>query len=413
MPETHSTTLWTRDFTKITAATAVSIISGEAMSLPISLLVFDQTGSTLLSAMVLILSILPDALFSVLVAPLIDRGRKKTWIVGLDLLFGVIYALMAWWTGHHEFRIELYYAFTLITATLSVFYRLAFDAWYPDLIPVGFEQQGFAVSSSLYNVITVIMAPISTFLYERVPMWAIFAFVAISTFVAVGIEAGIREWRVSAAHAYSLSSYLEDLKEGFRYLKQEKGIRNIFTYQSITSGTFDASQVLTRAFFQTAPYLSVTMLGFLESAEMIARSASSLILYRRKVPREKRFVFTKFVYAAISVLQGLLLFLPFPGMLLAKAAAGALGNTSYTIRETATKSYLPPEIRARVSAMFSMMVAICCVVMDLLVGALGEVVPYRAGMVLLCLLDLLVMLRFIYLPGAENRRIYEAERKEE
>lgn len=29
---------------------------------------------------------------------------------------------------------------------ISVFYRLAYSAWYPDLIPVGFEQKGYAVS---------------------------------------------------------------------------------------------------------------------------------------------------------------------------------------------------------------------------------------------------------------------------
>ena len=47
-------TLWTKDFTSITIATILTAVGGEAMNLPISLLVFDETGSTFLSALVLI-----------------------------------------------------------------------------------------------------------------------------------------------------------------------------------------------------------------------------------------------------------------------------------------------------------------------------------------------------------------------
>ena len=79
-------TLWTKDFTSIAIATILTAVGGEAMNLPISLLVFDETGSTFLSALVLICGVLPDIVLSVLVAPLIDKGGKKKWIVGLDIV---------------------------------------------------------------------------------------------------------------------------------------------------------------------------------------------------------------------------------------------------------------------------------------------------------------------------------------
>ena len=47
--------LWTRDFTRVTLATALSIIGGEAINLPVGLLVFDETRSTLLAAVALII----------------------------------------------------------------------------------------------------------------------------------------------------------------------------------------------------------------------------------------------------------------------------------------------------------------------------------------------------------------------
>ena len=129
--------LWTKNFSCITIATVLSAIGGEAMNLPISLLVFDETKSTLLSALILECGMLPDMILPILVAPLNDKGGKKKWIVGLDVLLAAIYGLMGVWILGHTFSYGLYVGFTLTVGTISVFYRLAFSAWYPDLIPAG------------------------------------------------------------------------------------------------------------------------------------------------------------------------------------------------------------------------------------------------------------------------------------
>ena len=57
--------LWTKDFTLITTTTILSAVGGEAMSLPVSLLVFDETQSTFLSSLILVCSMLPDILLGV------------------------------------------------------------------------------------------------------------------------------------------------------------------------------------------------------------------------------------------------------------------------------------------------------------------------------------------------------------
>lgn len=64
--------------------------------------------------------------------------------------------------------------------------------------------------------------------------------------------------------------------------EKEKGIRNIYTYMSITSGVSDGNTVLIQAFYQTVPWLTVTMLGFLKSAEMIGRGLGGIFQYKKK-----------------------------------------------------------------------------------------------------------------------------------
>ena len=403
-------TLWTAGFTRITVATVLTAVGGEAMNLPISLLVFDETGSTLLSALVLVCGMLPDVLISILIAPFIDKGGKKKWIVGSDLLTAVLYLAMGWYVGRHEFSYGLYLVFVLVIGTISVCYRLAYNAWYPDLIPVGLEQKGYSVSNTIYPIVTIAMSPIAAFLYEKISMGEIFFLVAAITFAAVVVESGIAEKRKEQEESYTFRRYWADIREGFAYLKKEKGIRNIYTYMSITQGTSEGTTILTQAFYQTMPYLTVTMLGFLKSAEMVGRFLGGLLQYRKEIPVKKRYAFTKMVYTVYNLLDIILLFLPYPLMLLNRFIRGALGISSATIRETAVQCYLPEHMRARVNAFFNMAMSFGCVIFQLAAGSMGQWMSYRRGVVLISSFGMLCMVVLIVLPAKENRPIYEAVR---
>lgn len=139
------------------------------------------------------------------------------------------------------------------------------------------------------------------------------------------VEGCIREVRKAAEEAYTFRQYRSDIREGFAFLKREKGIRNIYTYMSITQGASSGVEVLTQAYYQTQPWLTVTMLGFLKSAEMLGRVLSGLLQYIREVPVRKRYAFTKFVYTFYDTMDAALLWMPFPLMLVNRFLCGGLG----------------------------------------------------------------------------------------
>ncbi|MCX4317376.1 MAG: MFS transporter [Lachnospiraceae bacterium] len=304
-------TLWTAGFSRTTIATILNAIGGEAMNLPISLLVFDQTGSTLLSSLVLVCGILPDVLLPLLAAPFVDRGRKKTWIVGLDSATALFYLAMGLFVSRHAFHYPLYLAFVLIIGSISACCRLAYQAWYPSLIPAGLEQKGYAVSNTIYPFIAIAMSPVAAFLYKEISMAQIFYLVTLLTVLSVLVELGIPEAQTKECEQsrYTIRAYFEDVKKGLAYLKREKGIRNIYTYLCITQGCGDGTAILTQAYYQTMPGLTVTMLGFLRSAEMIGRFLGGLWQYQKEIPEKKRYHFTKFVYTVYNGMDLLLRFL--------------------------------------------------------------------------------------------------------
>ncbi|MGN0779634.1 MAG: MFS transporter [Aristaeellaceae bacterium] len=402
--------LWTRDFSCITVTTILSAIGGEALNLPVSLLVFDETGSTLAAALIMVCGMLPDVILPIFVAPLIDRSSKKPWVVTLDVLQAAVLALMGWWIGGHPFSFPLYLFFTLVVGTISVFYRLAFQAWYPDLIPVGAEQQGYAVASTIYPVISIAMAPVAAFLYEKVAMSVIFEVTAALILMSVLAEVAIRERGAAKQDSYSFRQYREDIADGFRYLRREKGVRNIYCYMAVTNGASNGNTVLMQAFFQTAPWLGVTLFGLTTSAEMLGRTLGGLVQYKVQIPVKKRFTFTKFVYGFYTAMEAIVLLLPYPLILLNRFLCGALGVTSATIRESAMQSYLQPDMRARVNALFNVIFSLGGILCQLLAGGLGQVMDYRLAVLILCAVNTIAMLWFIVRPGKDNRPIYEATR---
>ena len=409
----EKSTLWTGDYTRITLASILSIIAGEAINLPISLLVFDETRSTLLSALVMACGFLPDALLGVLVAPVIDRGRKKRWILAMDGALLAVYLVMAALTRHGAFRFGLYVAFALVTGTISVFYRLSYNAWFPDLIPAGWEQQGFAIGGTLYPLVAIVMSPVAAFLYTRVSVSDMFVGVAALLALSIGIEAGIRaDSAGGSGEAYGLEQWRADFAEGFRFIRREKGIRNIYAYMSFASASGEGTSILVRAWFQASPALSVTMLGVLNSAEMVARLLSGLAQYRLTVPAKRRYGVTRFVYVFYQLMDMALLYLPYGAMIANRFACGALGTLSATLRATSVNAYLPSEIRARVNAFFDMMGACVMLLFQLLAGWLGQVLGYRVGAVLISGFTLLMAVVFIFIPAKENRPVYEAVRVE-
>lgn len=404
--------LWTKDFTLITTTTILSAVGGEAMSLPVSLLVFDETQSTFLSSLILVCSMLPDILLPILISPIIDKFSKKKWIVGLDILMAAIYIGMGFWLLSHPFQYGLYLVYTLAVAAISVFYNLSYCAWYPDLIPAGSEQKGYSVSATIYPTVTILMAPAATFLYEHVAMGYIFLFVGALTVLSISLEVHIREIRPAVREGYGIRQYFTDIREGFRYIRKEKGIRNIYTYMGITNGVSNGVGLITQAYYQTQAWLTVTMLGFLKSSEMIGRMMGGLVQYKKEIPVNKRYGVTKFVYTFYNAMDSLLLYMPFPFMLANRFLCGALGTTTATLRETAVQCYLPPEIRARIMAFFQVFFAVGGIAFQLLAGFLGQYLPFRPLAFGLGMFSMISMAALIFVPKNQNRPVFEAVREE-
>ena len=377
--EMEKKTVWSWNFAIITLGTLISAIGGAGITLGLSLVVFDQTQSTLLSGIYTAIAMVPGITLPVLFGPLVDRANRKHIIVGLDAISGLIYLLFMAYIHETGFSYGAYIVFNLVTGCIWQVYNLAYSSLYPDLIPEGMEQKGYAVSGMIYPIASTIVTPIAAILYANWGIEILFLIVGISLLIAAAFESRVRyvHERKEATENGSLKQYMDDMLEGFLYLKREKGIRSIYSYMMITNATGNANGKMVMAHFQTSSVLTTAMYGLLTSAETIGRLVGSAVHYLFNIPEEKRYALTVRVYMIFEMCDGVMLFMAYPVMLMLRFVCGFLGSQTAAIRSAAVQKYLPSDMRARVNGLFSVLASLGMMVTHLIVGALGEVLPYK------------------------------------
>lgn len=400
-------TLWTKNFTIITLGTVISAVGGVAMGFALSFVVFDHTGSTLMMALFAAASSLPGIILPVLLSPYLDNFRRKPVIVGLDYLSAVLYLLFGLYLLKHTFSLPLYLLFSLACGSIGSVYNLAYDSLYPNLIPEGFAQKGYTVSGMLYPTVTMVMTPVASILYTRLGLGVLCLGEGLLLAAAATVETQIQvEEHAKPGGKFSFRDYIGDFREGFRYLKKEKGLLRIYGYMPITQGISQATEPLIRAWFRTAPGLNLTMYALFTTAQFIGRTVGGLIHYKFEIPPEKRFSLAYLVYVTYSIMDTALLWLGFPLMLVNRGICGFLGINSATLRESSVQNYLPDNMRAKVNAVFNMLYALVPTLLTLAVGALGEVMDYRLCVTLVSAAGLLPCYLIMWRGREDVKKVY-------
>lgn len=406
----NSSKLWDRNFTIITIGTIISAIGSIGLNFALSIVVYNNTSSIMLTGIYNAVIIIPQVLFPVIVAPYIDRISRKKIIVFLDYLLGAIYTVFGVYLISVDFNYYLFIVVGFIAGTIGVIYSLAYNSLFPDLIPEGFSQKGYSVSVLIYPIIAASFTPIAAIVYESVGIEILFIIEGVLLLICASVELFIKYEEVNRiSDKYSLQEYFTDIKEGVLYLKKEKGILFIYLYMSVTIFASQGVSLLLVPFFQSHMIYNTTHYSLLLSAETIGRTVGGALHYMIKIPIEKRYAIASKVYIIYDALDGILMFVAFPIMIIIKFIEGFLGVNSANIRESSVQSYIPKEKRARVNSFFQLLVFGGMFLANLIAGLLGEIFSLPiAGAVFGCC-GVLGALMLICKNKIEISKIYNRE----
>lgn len=405
-----TTKLWTRNFRLVILASAIGTVGAIAGGFALAFLVFDETGSTLASALIVAIQLLPRLLLPVLIAPFMDRLPRKSFLVAGDIANAVLLAGMGLWLLFFYFSYVGYLAVSLLLACLGAVDELAFTSIYPELIPEGAEQKGYAVSSMLYPVLTVIMTPLAAVLLDTLGVaWILIAQSGLSLAAAI-TESFIHLDEAERQHRtpYSLQDWAGDIREAVQYLKEERGLRSIYEYMAVTNGVASGFSPILVAFFRTFPGFTAAMYSAFSVVEFAGRTIGSALQYRIKIPVRKKYGFVFFVYQVYESMDMCLLWLSYPLMLVNRGICGFLGSNSAILRSAAVQRYIPEKLRSRINAFDGVLITAGASVFSLLMGFLGEILDYHWCVTIGGAIAMLASWLLIWGRRKDVRRVYEA-----
>lgn len=401
--------LWTRNFRLVILASAIGTVGAIAGGFALAFLVFDETGSTLASALIVAIQLLPHLLLPVLIAPFMDRLPRKSFLVAGDIANAVLLAGMGLWLLFFNFSYLGYLAVSLLLACIGAVDELAFTSIYPELIPEGAEQKGYAVSSMLYPVLKVIMTPLAAVLLDTLGVaWILIAQSGLS-FAAAITESFIHLDETERQHRtpYSLQAWAGDIREAVQYLKEERGLRSIYEYMAVTNGVASGFSPILVAFFRTFPGFTAAMYSAFSVVEFAGRTIGSALQYRIKIPDKKKYGLVLFVYQVYESMDMCLLWLPYPLMLVNRGICGFLGSNSAILRSAAVQRYIPEKLRSRINAFDDVLITAGASVFSLMMGFLGEILDYRWCVTIGGAIAMLASWLLIWGRRKDVRRVYE------
>ena len=401
--------LWTRNFRLVILASAMGTLGSIAGGFALAFLVFDETGSTLASALIVAIQLIPNLLLPILIAPVMDRLPRKSFLVAGDAANAVLLAGMGIWLLLFDFSYVGYLAISLLLSCLGAIDELAFTSIYPELIPEGAEQKGYAVSSMLYPVLKVIMTPLAAVLLDTIGVaWILIAQSGLSLVASI-TESCIRldETERKQHTPYTPRAWIEDIREAVQYLKKERGLRSIYGYMAVTNGVSSGFSPILVAFFRTFPGFTAAMYSAFSVVEFAGRTIGSAMQYRIKIPAKKKYGFTFFVYQFYEAMDMCLLWLPYPLMLINRGICGFLGSNSAILRSAAVQRYIPEKLRSRVNAFIGVLLTVGSSIFSLLMGFLGEILDYRWCVTIGGTVALLACWLLIWRRRSDVRRVYE------
>ena len=376
--------LWTRDFKIITVGTVVSMFGNAMSGFAMSLMVLDLSGSTLLYAVYIAMYTAPQLIMPLFSGAVLDRFSRKKTIYMLDYLSAVLYLLMAAVLAAGLYSFPLFAAYCFVLGSIESIYMVAYDSFYPLLISEGNYQKAYSIASTLETT-SAVMVPVSAFLYRQIGLAPLLLVNGICFFVAATMERQIRteetyierQKSTELAGATRLEQTFAAMREGFRYLRDEKGLLAVTAYFAVLAVTGGVSNVVTLPYFKNTfangEYIYMMVWGF----ALAGRAIGGGVHYRKTLPPDRRYLIALIVYIVNALNEGFYLFFPVPVMMLLCFLIGFGGVTSYTIRISATQSYVPDEKKGRFNGAFNMLSMLGALLGEIIGGLASEVMPER------------------------------------
>jgi MFS family permease len=361
------------------AAIFVSLFGSGLGGAAASWYVLERTGSTLAVGALWVLITAPGLVVPALGGVVIDRSDRRRLHVGLDLVRGVLVLGAAALVREPALALPAVFA-------LQLFLGIGWAVQWPTLWALVQERtaEGGQVNASAAYQISVQGGMMSAgalvgFVYAAIGLPGILLVDGATYLVSAGCLALLAAGPPRRAPADRDGRYVEELREGFAYLKAHPPVMAVGAAWACMMGGVLSGTVLLVALAQDVLRAGARGYGYLEAGwamgAVLGALAASRVVRRENAPR-----FPARTLSVLAVGSGALpCITAVPPAVAAQVVLGASRALGGVAMQSSLMTAVPPRLMGRVQSAFSILSTALQVLMCALLGWLAQAVSLGAG----------------------------------
>ena len=371
------TKLWNRNFICAVSGMVISALGGVGLNVALGIIIFSETQSTILSAIFISLSLIPQLVVPIVAGSLIDRRNPLNVLITNELLLAAGSIVAGAVTYFYGFSYALFLVFSLLLSCFGVISHLASQSIIPQIMSKDNYVRGNAIINIIYPFCSIVVAPIAVLIYTAFGIAPILFAFGILCVIDVAIESRIKVDFVFIESAKStFRDYAGDLKEAAAYMMNNRGVRSVLFFFSLVMLSTASYEVLLYPLFSRSETLTDNQYALLASIASAGYLVGGLLHYFIRIPDNRRYMIAVAVYLIFVGVDAVFFIFPYPLMCASRFLLGILGMNSANIRVSAIQAEVPNILRAKVNALFLVMTSASLLVGHMAAGALGEYLPY-------------------------------------
>ncbi len=383
-----------KNYLKALAGSMLSRFGDGIDTIAFSMLVYQITGSTLLTATVFAVNGLPNLLFGLISGTVTQHRNEKDIMALCDLGRGLCVAGTALLFFMGLLRPWHLYLFTFVNSSFEAFRGPAAVSIVPKILSRERLEEGVAFETSATKLMEVLGLAAAPLVIGTMQLGGALLLDA-ATFLVCAICSAWIALPAVEKEKITLQGGLSDLKEGFSYVRKSGGLIRICVFTCLINIVFVPVNVFQVPYVEDILHAGSSMLSVIGIGAIAGMSVCSLFgpMIKEKLGERKAFWASGFLigaaYAALIGIAGAQVWIQYVVLFAVMFLFGAGIAVSSFLIQTQMFAWVEQEYLSRVSAIMNMF-ALCIVPLaSALAGLVSEIIRLEllflgAGVFALC-----------------------------
>lgn len=373
---TPVTKLWNFNFFLLWQGQLVSFVGDSVYAIALGFWILQKTGSTAIMGSLMATSTLPRILISPFAGVLVDRSNRKWLLVSMDAVRGLFVVVVAIAAYLNLLQVWMVFVAGIIIGLGAAFFNPTVSSSIPDIVPT----DKLIKANSAFSMITtgsgIVGNALGGVLFQILGAPLMFLINGISYIFSAITEIFIKIPKV--VHAHANFRFFTDLKDGFKFVWQYRGIRYLTLSAAALNFFAVMGIMLFLPLFNKIPFLGPVRYGVLMAVvtgSMFAGYLLTSIIHFQYRHRFKFFALCGILSMVASILMPVWLYFPLMlGFAIILGVSNAILNSFIMATFSAA---VPQNMRGKIFSLIGTIAGGLMPIAFALGGALAEFIPIQ------------------------------------